>query len=244
MGAGIGIGVGPGGVNVSGGVNIGGVGVGVSISAPAPSFVLPFSNWTPALFIPYRRSIGGIVAQVTIEEQHIDALQITDHPVEASAPVSDHAFALPQQVNITAGWSKAVAYDLSAESGVYGLLLSWQAALMPFDVITGKRHYSNMLIERLIVTTDHNNEYTLMAQIACRQVIIAQVSTTQVAQTNAQANPASTAPPSPKGDQPTTSPPSTTSSAASSITRANGSFSGNLASKGIDTGVGPSTPYT
>lgn len=175
-------------------------------AAPAPSAVLPYGNWTPALFIPYVRSIGGIHAQVTIEEQHTDALQITDHPVEASAPVSDHAFAIPQQVTISAGWSRAVAYDLSAESGVYGLLLSWQNSLMPFDVITGKRHYTNMLIERLIVTTDQHSEFELMAHISCRQVIIAQVTTAQVAGTmssnpNAQANPASNAPSTDNGEQ-------------------------------------------
>jgi hypothetical protein len=148
--------------------------------ALAPSAALQYGNWTPALFVPYRRSIGGIIAQVTIDEQHTDEIQITDHPVERGPNISDHAFKRPVQVNITAGWSQAVAFDLSAETGVYGLLLSWQAAFMPFDIVTGKRRYTNMLIERIVVTTDQHNEFTLMAQIACRQVIIAQTQTTEV----------------------------------------------------------------
>lgn len=133
---------------------------------------------TMAYFQPHARSIGGIIAQVTIDEQANDDIQITEHPVEQGAPIADHAFKRPATVTIRAGWSRQFAWDLSAETGVYGLLLSWQAALMPFDVFTGKRKYTNMLIERLAVTTDQHSEYSLMATITCRQVIIVATSTT------------------------------------------------------------------
>ena len=141
------------------------------------SDTLPYGNWTPALFRPHSRMIGGIVAEVTITESHEDDIQITEHPVEQGAPIADHAFKRPSQVSIRAGWSVGGSVDLSAETGVYGLLLSWQAALMPFDVITGKRGYANMLIERLAVETDSHSEWALLANIVCRQVIIV---TTQV----------------------------------------------------------------
>jgi hypothetical protein len=146
-------------------------------SSSAPTL---YGNWTPALFMPYPRSIGGIVAQVTIEENASDDLTITEHPVEQGAPIADHAFKRPSSVTIRAGWSVAGAYDLSAETGVYGLLLSWQAALLPFDVVTGKRKYTNMLMERLTVVTDQKSEYALMADITCRQVIIVGTQTTTV----------------------------------------------------------------
>lgn len=172
---------------------------------------LPYGNWTPALFQPHNRAIGGIVAQVTIQEQSSDELQITDHPVEQGSPISDHAFKRPVSVNINAGWSVAGASDLSAETGVYGLLLSWQSALIPFDVITGKRSYSNMLIERLIVATDEKTEFSLMAQISCRQVIIVSTQTVQAdgmsSQTSDHASPENTAPSQDQGPQSTTTPP-------------------------------------
>jgi len=152
--------------------------------APAPARNPPpaplYGNWTPAFFQPHRRSIGGIVAQVTIEEQGSDDVQITEHPVEQGAPIADHAFKRPANVTIRAGWSRQYAWDLSAETGVYGLLLSWQASLIPFNVITGKRSYSNMLIERLQITTDQHTEFALMATITCRQVIIVGTATTEV----------------------------------------------------------------
>src|SRR6516165_2153430 len=48
--------------------------------------------WTPGIFVPYPRSVGGIVAQVWISEQERDELHITEHPVEQGAPISDHAY--------------------------------------------------------------------------------------------------------------------------------------------------------
>jgi hypothetical protein len=166
-----------------------------------------YGNWTPALFMPHRRSIGGIIAEVTIEENGTDDVTITEHPVEQGAPIADHAFKRPSTVTIKAGWSVRGSYDLSAESGVYGLLLSWQAALRPFDVITGKRKYTNMLIERLSVITDEKSEYALMADIVCRQVIIVATASSNV-QTASQSpsdqkEPEKTSQPETKGDQPT-----------------------------------------
>jgi hypothetical protein len=167
---------------------------------------LPFATASgQALFMPSLRSIGGIIAEVTIEETAEDDLQITEFPVEQGAPISDHAFKRPAQVTIRAGWSRQRSFDLSAETGVYGLLLSWQAALMPFDVYTGKRHYVNMLIERLTVNTDQHSEYALMATLSCRQVIIVGTQTTTVTGSspdpNAHADPSSTAPQTNTGDQ-------------------------------------------
>jgi hypothetical protein len=164
-----------------------------------------YGNWTPALFMPYPRSIGGIIAQVTIEETASDDITVTEHPVEQGAPIADHAFKRPSSVTIRAGWSVAGSYDLSAETGVYGLLLSWQAALLPFDVVTGKRKYTNMLMERLVVTTDEKSEYALMADITCRQVIIVGTQTTKV-ETSSESpsnhnEPEKTAPPKDNGPQ-------------------------------------------
>lgn len=197
---------------------------------------LPYGNWTPALFQPHNRSIGGIVAQVTIQEQSSDELQITDHPVEQGSPISDHAFKRPVSVNINAGWSVAGASDLSAETGVYGLLLSWQSALIPFDVITGKRSYSNMLIERLIVATDEKTEFSLMAQISCRQVIIVSTQTVQVTgmsqQTADHATPENTAPNQDQGPQATTTPPDGTQNQINTTTN-NNDPSGANATKGV-----------
>jgi len=57
------------------------------------------------------RTIGGFIAEVTVREQHSDDLTITTHPVERGAPITDHAFKMPAQLTIEAGWSAAGAYS-------------------------------------------------------------------------------------------------------------------------------------
>jgi hypothetical protein len=53
------------------------------------------------------RSIGGLVADVTIEEDHVDELVITDHPVEQGSTISDHAFKKPARLTVRVGYSNS-----------------------------------------------------------------------------------------------------------------------------------------
>lgn len=64
-------------------------------------------NWLsqseePATLRPHR-SIGGVTFDVVVEEQHEDTLEITEHPVEHGANISDHAFMKPASVTIRRG---------------------------------------------------------------------------------------------------------------------------------------------
>ena len=132
--------------------------------------VIRVADLTPALFVPNNRSIGGLTADITIEEQERDELTITEHPVEQGAPIADHAFKRPSEVTIRAAWS-AQKHSLNSVYGTYNTLLSWQSALNPFQLFTGKRVYNDMLISSIAVTTDQSTEYILMATITCRQII-------------------------------------------------------------------------
>lgn len=132
------------------------------------------------MFVPLQRSIAGLTADVWVEETQRDDLTVTEHPVEQGAPIADHFFKRPAEVVIRAGWSMQKSGDLSAQSGVYGWLLNWQASGTLFDLYTGKRRYQNMLIGSLWTTTDHTSEYALMVTLVCREVILTK---TQVAKT-------------------------------------------------------------
>ena len=134
------------------------------------------------LLLPHNRSIGGIIAQVTIEESHDDTIQITEHPVEQGAPINDHAFKKPASVTIRVGWSNSgprSVLDLT-DTGMYGQLLRMQVMFVPFDIYTGKRVYTNMLIERIAVTTDQHSEHNLIATLTCREIFLVKTSTTTV----------------------------------------------------------------
>jgi hypothetical protein len=63
----------------------------------------------------------------------------------------------------------------------YQQLLDLQAERVPFDVVTGKRIYKNMLIRGMEVTTDKATENVLSAVLTLREVIITSTSIKQVA---------------------------------------------------------------
>jgi len=136
------------------------------------------------------RSIGGIQPQIVVEEVTNDALFITNHPVERGAAVSDHAFALPKEVEMRCGWSDSGNYQGYSRS-INAALLALQARREPFSVTTGKRSYRNMLIAGIQVSTSAATEFSLFVRVLLREVII--VSTTTVAAgAGTQANPART----------------------------------------------------
>jgi hypothetical protein len=160
------------------------------------------------VFVPHGRSIGGIKADVTVEEDERDEVTVTEHPVEQGAPIADHAFKRQEEVTIQAGWSSTKSGDLSAETGIYGMLLNWQASFQLFDLYTGKRRHKNMLITSLAVSTDSHKEYSLMATIACREVILTKTQQGLNAYNGDQANqtnPTSTGPSKDGGTQEPTS---------------------------------------
>lgn len=150
------------------------------------------------VLIQPKRGIGNFSAQVTIEEEHVDEMTITDHPVEIGSRISDHAFLQPAELVIKCGWSDSPsnvgllkglvgAYDQTI-AGVnaitdqfnssmrskdfYEGLRKLQALREPFTVWTGKREYSNMLIKSIRTTTNKETENSFIATIALRQVML------------------------------------------------------------------------
>ena len=134
-----------------------------------------------------QRNIGGFIADVTVEEIHADALQVTENPVEEGANVTDHAFVRPARLMIKAGWSNSSPQaegDPDYVNDTYQQFLDLQASRQPFDIVTGKRAYSNMLITLLQVRTDETTEDALMMECECRQVILVNTQTVKVPNAN------------------------------------------------------------
>lgn len=145
------------------------------------------------LFHLQSRRIGIIIPDVVISEKHSDALEITEHPVEVGAAISDHAYRRPSEVVMELGFAGGGYLfdfaDVSTATGSLGLsprevyenIISLQRERTPFDVVTGKRLYQNMLLRNVEVTTDRTSENVLMAVLTLREVIITSTSTVQVA---------------------------------------------------------------
>ncbi|MBC3228300.1 phage baseplate protein [Serratia fonticola] len=152
------------------------------------------------LFSQQKRRIAAIVPSVVITEKHSDTLEITEHPVEveAGAAVNDHAFKRAAEVTMELGFAgggslidgidttRIFNIDTGLSLGtspedVYKELLELQESRKPFDVITGKRSYKNMLIRAIEVTTDKTSENVLMCVLTLREVIISQTQSITVA---------------------------------------------------------------
>lgn len=145
------------------------------------------------------RSIAGIIPQVVIQEHHRDELEITKHPVEQGAAITDHAFNQPSTCTMRCGWSNSgslfsLGSGVSDPDSTYGMLLNLQASRQTFDVLTGKRTYSSMLIKALDVVTDASTENSLIVEIQLQQILIAQTLTTTLPPAANMASPEQTAP--------------------------------------------------
>lgn len=154
------------------------------------------------LFSQGSRKIEMIVPSVVISEKHSDSSEITEHPVQVPGgegfTVSDHTFDRPAEVTMEIGFAgggslldgfdTSTMFDIStglklgsSPREIYQQLLDLKATRQPFDVITGKRDYKNMLIRAIEVTTDGTSENVLMAVLTLRQVIIVETKSKQVA---------------------------------------------------------------
>lgn len=146
-----------------------------------------------AIFRQQTRKIGLLVPSVIISEKHQDALEITEHPVEVGAAVNDHAYKRAAEVTMEVGFAgggslldfvdtSTIGLSLGkSPEEVYQELRELQESRQPFDVITGKRKYSNMLIRGIEVTTDKTSENVLMCVLTLREVIMSQTESVTVA---------------------------------------------------------------
>ncbi|AJK17694.1 phage baseplate protein [Yersinia pseudotuberculosis] len=146
-----------------------------------------------AIFRQQTRKIGVLVPSVIISEKHQDALEITEHPVEKGAAVNDHAYKRAAEVTMEVGFAGGGSLLDFADTSKIGLTLGkspedvyqelrkLQESREPFDVITGKRKYSNMLIRAIEVTTDKTSENVLMCVLTLREVIMSQTDSVEVA---------------------------------------------------------------
>ncbi len=135
-----------------------------------------------------RRKIGNITVNVVITENTNDTLTITKQPVQQGASITDHAYKEPTVFSTSILFRDNLAKSLSK---VYQDLLDLQSSRVPFDIVTPKRIYRNMLIATLAQTTDKNTENCLSINASFQEVILVKVSTTQVPRSK-QKNPGAT----------------------------------------------------
>jgi hypothetical protein len=154
-------------------------------------------------------NIGGIEVDATIEEIHSNSLQVTEHPVEAGALITDHSFKRPVGLVMRCGWSNSSAAAFNATltalfsggavalsdyvSGVYSQLLALQETRAVFAVMTSICMYQNMLMTDVQLLRDQKTSQALMVTVTFRSVILVSTQSTTLPATAVQKDPASSA---------------------------------------------------
>jgi len=168
------------------------------------SGILPFGTTVAEAFaqallgpvIVRQRSIGGFVADVTVREDHEDELVVTENPVEQGASVTDHSFKAPARLTVDVGYSNSSVQSLGDPNyvqSIYEQFLALQATRQPFDVVTGKRVYTNMLITLIHTVTDETTENALMLTVRMREIILVDTQTVSVPPASNMKSPQNTA---------------------------------------------------
>jgi hypothetical protein len=155
----------------------------------------------------------------TIEESYEDQLEVTEHPVEAGAQISDHSFKRPMELILHCGWSNAFDQTTSPNSGfagsftggamaasdyiaqVYSQLLQLQESRTTVTVQTGLRAYDDMLIVSLRVRRDQRTRFALMVEAVLKQVILVSTQSATITPQSVQQTPQNTADVSNQGAQ-------------------------------------------
>jgi hypothetical protein len=140
---------------------------------------------------------GQLIADAVLEERHDDESIITENPVELGSVTNDHAYDLPQDLDLVYVWSAAspqAGGQTSFLNQTYAQLLTLKQAKILLGIVTGKRAYQNMLIKGLSEITNGETENVLQIRISVRQLILVIVQTVNVSSSAQQAIPAKTMP--------------------------------------------------
>jgi hypothetical protein len=180
-------------------------------SVPSPIAITPYraivaedtsgsssTQTATSIQVKTSRHFTTLIADAVVSERHDDELVITDNPVEQGSVISDHAYKLPAILELIYAWSLAskqnTTQDYSFLQKLYQQFLAIQAGRQLCRVNTGKRIYTNMLMQRVTTESDRENENSLTIRLTMREVILAQIQIIPVNSADTQALPQKTSP--------------------------------------------------
>ncbi|MCM3141656.1 phage baseplate protein [Brevibacillus sp. MER 51] len=144
---------------------------------------------TPIASLVYlKTNIGGWFFDAVLRSTHTSRLNITQHPVQTGAALTDHAFLQPKELTMeigmsdtatslvpgqfTGGWSRSVQ--------AFKVLQELQALRVPLQVHSRLGLYQNMLIEEISAPDDYTTLFALRCTVTLREIMVAQVRTVKI----------------------------------------------------------------
>lgn len=122
--------------------------------------------------------------------QHESQRQITEHPVQWGAAITDHSYQLPAYVNLQIGMSDSMdqfttdnSYSYLSTIGkgksvnAYEAFFQLQEMGAPLTLVTRLKRYTNMLIQGINTNDDSTTANALKCTITFKEIFIGQTST-------------------------------------------------------------------
>jgi hypothetical protein len=133
------------------------------------------------------KTYGNVFFDAVFNTDHSAHMTLTQHPVQAGAAITDHAYPEPEEVVMEIGMSDAaLVVGASAQSrsvvAYQGLLLLMEKR-EPFTLITRLRTYENMMITSISAPDDYTTMNALRATIIMQKINIVTLSTLRIQQT-------------------------------------------------------------
>ena len=121
-----------------------------------------------------------------IRLEHTQIQQITQHPVQTGANITDHSFSLPAQLMLEIGMSDIMdsvepgqwgtgEYGTPKSVVAYQKILEWKNAGEPLTITTRLDTYENMVVGHLTTLDNINTIYGLKSLVTFQQIITVEI---------------------------------------------------------------------
>lgn len=122
--------------------------------------------------------------------QHDTSLNITEHPIQTGANVSDHAYEEASKLTFDIGMSDVMtsiipgqfSSNFSRSVSAYKKLRDLQCKRLPITVVTRLGTYNNMLVETISTSDDNKTLYGLRATVTLKQIFVVSVTTVKISE--------------------------------------------------------------
>lgn len=120
--------------------------------------------------------------------EHSQEIELTQHPVQSGANITDHAFIKPARLGMDIGMSDAMqSYTIGQWKGnasksvaAYQTMIALELARTPVTIKTRLKTYNNMVIVGIHTRDENKTNHGLRASITFEQLIMATTSTQSV----------------------------------------------------------------
>lgn len=135
-----------------------------------------------------KTNVGGWFFDAFLNVDHKSDLEVTEHPVQTGASISDHSFLKPKELSMKIGMSDSAKSlvkgqftgSWSRSVSAYKILKELQRLRVPIQIMTRLGVYKNMLVTSIVVSDDYTTLYGLRADVTFKEVLVAQVRTVKL----------------------------------------------------------------